>query len=41
MLHVDTKEIHATYETVEVFFNPKTRKSAEIPAAIKRALDSA
>ena len=41
MLHVDTKEIHATYETVEVFFNPETRKSAEIPAVIKQALDSA
>lgn len=41
MLHADTKEVHATYETVEVFFNPKTRKSTEIPVAIKRALDSA
>jgi acyl-CoA thioester hydrolase len=41
MLHIDTKEIHATYETVEVFFNPQTRKSTEIPVEIKRALDSA
>jgi len=41
MLHVDTREVHATYETVEVFFNPQTRKSTEIPVMIKRALDSA
>ena len=41
MLHIDTKEIHATYETVEVFFDPQTRKSTEIPVVIKRALDSA
>jgi acyl-CoA thioester hydrolase len=41
MLHIDTKEVHATYETVEVFFNPKTRKSTEIPTVIKQALDSA
>jgi len=41
MLHIDTKEVHATYETVEVFFNPQTRKSTEIPVAIKQALDSA
>jgi acyl-CoA thioester hydrolase len=39
MLHVDTKEVHATYETVEVFFDPQTRKSTEIPASIKQALE--
>ena len=38
MLHVDTKEVHATYETVEVFFDPQIRKSTEIPASIKQAL---
>lgn len=38
MLHVDTKEVHATYETVEVFFDPQTRKSTEIPVSIRQAL---
>ena len=41
MLHVDTKEVHATYETVEVFFDPQTRKSTEIPASIRQALENA
>ena len=39
MLHVDTKEVHATYETVEVFFDPQTRKSIEMPVAIRQALE--
>lgn len=39
MLNVDTMEVHASYETVEVFFNPETRKSAEMPAAIRAALE--
>jgi acyl-CoA thioester hydrolase len=39
MLHVDTMEVHATYETVEVFFDPKTRKSATIPQAIREILE--
>ena len=38
MAHVDTKEIHATYEMTEVFFDPNTRKSAPIPDEIKDAL---
>lgn len=38
MLHADTKDVHATYETVEVFFDPKTRTSTEMPAPIRRAL---
>ncbi len=38
MLNVDTMDVHATYEVTEVFFDPKTRKSAEMPAAIKDAL---
>ena len=38
MLHVDTGEIHATYEVVEVFFDPKTRKSAAMPEEIRTAL---
>ena len=41
MLHVDTKEVHATYETTEVFFDPQTRKSTEIPASIRQALKNA
>lgn len=41
MLHVDTKEVHAIYETVEVFFDPLTRKSREMPAPIRQALEKA
>ena len=41
MLHVDTKEVHATYETIEVFFDPQTRKSTEMPASIRQALEDA
>ena len=40
MLHVDTKEVHATYETIEVFFDPQTRKSTEMPASIRQALEN-
>jgi len=40
MLNVDTMEVHATYEVTEVFFDPKTRKSAEMPDAIRQALES-
>ncbi len=39
MLHVDTLEVHATYDTTEVFFDPETRKSAEMPAAIRAVLE--
>ena len=39
MIHVDTGEIHATYEMVEVFFNPETRKSAQMPDQIRRTLE--
>ena len=38
MLHVDTGEVHATYEMVEVFFNPETRKSAQMPNQIRETL---
>ncbi len=41
MLHVDTMEVHATYETTEVFFDPQTRKSTEMPALIRKALENA
>lgn len=40
MLHVDTMHVHATYETTEVFFDPKTRKSTEMPSVIREALES-
>jgi acyl-CoA thioester hydrolase len=39
MLHVDTGEVHATYEMVEVFFNPETRKSAAMPDQIRETLE--
>ena len=39
MRHVDTGEVHATYEMVEVFFNPETRKSALMPATIRTILE--
>ena len=39
MLHVDTGEVHATYETVEVFFDPETRQSTEMPDDIRDALE--
>ena len=41
MPNIDTKEVHATYETTEVFFDPRTRKSTEMPASIKHALENA
>ena len=40
MRHVDTGEIHATYTIVEVLFDPKTRKSAPIPAPLREALSA-
>lgn len=40
MLHVDTLHVHATYETTEVFFDPKTRKSTQMPSVIREALES-
>ena len=39
MLHVDTGEVHATYEMVEVFFDPETRKSASMPELIRATLN--
>ena len=38
MHHVDTGEVHATYDTVEVFFDPQTRKSAPIPVPVRETL---
>ncbi len=39
MVHVDTKAVHATYETVEVFFDPQTRQSTPMPDQIRQALE--
>ncbi|MEM7195648.1 MAG: thioesterase family protein [Pseudomonadota bacterium] len=39
MLHVDTLEVHATYDTVEVFFDPESRTSARIPNSIRQILE--
>ncbi|NKB61031.1 MAG: hypothetical protein GKR95_20355 [Gammaproteobacteria bacterium] len=38
MMHCDTGEVHATYELIEVFFDPQTRKSATMPEEIRNAL---
>jgi len=40
MRHADTGELHATYEVVEVFFDPRTRGSTGIPAALRAKLDA-
>jgi acyl-CoA thioesterase FadM len=40
MLHIDTGEVLATYETVDVFCDPQTRKSSEMPASVRQALES-
>jgi acyl-CoA thioester hydrolase len=41
MRHADTGELHATYEVAEVFFDPKTRRSTAIPAALREILEKA
>lgn len=38
MRHAETGEIHATYDLVEVFFDPETRKSTAMPAGIREKL---
>jgi acyl-CoA thioester hydrolase len=38
MLHADTGELHATYDLVEVFFDPESRSSAPIPDAVRERL---
>ncbi len=40
MFNVDTNELHATYDMVEVFFDPNTRKSADIPDTVRALLSS-
>ncbi len=38
MLHADTGALHATYDVVEVFFDPRTRGSTAMPAAVRARL---
>ena len=38
MHHADTGALHATYDVVEVFFDPDTRASAAMPEAIRTRL---
>ncbi len=39
MRHADTGELHATYEIVEVFFDPATRGSTTMPDAVRAKLE--
>ena len=39
MCHVDTGEVHATCDIVEVFFDPGTRRSAAVPDALRAMLE--
>ncbi|MFV0245452.1 MAG: acyl-CoA thioesterase [Qingshengfaniella sp.] len=39
MHHADTGELHATYDTVDVLFDPKTRKSAPMPDQVRATLE--
>ena len=38
MHHADTGALHATYEAVEVFFDPTLRASAPMPQAVRDRL---
>ncbi|KPQ09701.1 MAG: acyl-CoA thioester hydrolase [Saliniramus fredricksonii] len=40
MLNADTDAVHATYDLVEVFFDPKTRASAQMPADVRARLEA-
>jgi len=40
MFHADTDVHHASYDLVEVFFDPKTRRSAVIPDAVRVKLEA-
>ncbi len=41
MVNPDTDTLHATQRTVEVFFDPETRRSAPIPPTIRAKLQTA
>lgn len=38
MVHAEKGTLHATYEVVEVFFDPVSRSSAPMPAPVRAAL---
>ena len=38
MFHADTGDLHATYDMVEVIFDPKTRRSAPMPDGLRELL---
>lgn len=40
MCHADTGALHATYDMVEVVFDPKTRRSAPMPDALRRVIET-
>ena len=40
MIHADTGTLHATYDVVEVFFDPGQRRSAPMPDAIRARLEA-
>ena len=40
MLNVDTGALHATYDLVEVCFDPETRSSASFPPALRAQLEA-
>lgn len=40
MHHADTGTLHATCEIAEVIFDPKTRRSAPLPDAVRAALSA-
>ena len=40
MTHADTGELHATYDLVEVFFSPETRKATPMPDTFRQRLSA-
>ncbi|MCC5969927.1 MAG: thioesterase family protein [Pararhodobacter sp.] len=38
MIHTETGLVHATYGLTEVFFDPKTRRSAPMPDAVREKM---
>ena len=40
MLHADTGALHATYDQVDVFFDPQTRASAAMPDGVREKLNA-
>lgn len=40
MIHVETGVVHATYDLTEVIFDPKTRRSAPMPEAMRRQFEA-